>query len=201
MTVTTSSVPDPILHYRFALDNPDTPIGTWAACGDHHIWHARFAPDHPPLETWEMHKAGIVRLPLKDHTLNMIPAGTPYHIEHLFGFWRVSAADTIWLRSMQTDAAYHVMLIGGVNGPNVAEETVWYCPGCGRDMVRHKHDRGGAPEAYWKTQLGHVRTFNGDVLARTCMSCGAVHPVVYGFFPDDDRPDEASARRAGWSKV
>ncbi len=192
---------EPVLSLNFALRAPDMPFGRWAASGDHHIWHARFPLDHPPLEVWEWRDAGIVRLPIADNALNMIPAGTPYHIEHLFGFWRLSAADTNWVRSVQEDGVYHVMLIGGLDGADVAEETVWFCPGCGGALVRHRHAKGGDPESYWRTQLDHVRAFNADAASRTCTSCGTVHPAVHGFDPAADSSDEARARRAGWMDV
>ncbi len=192
---------EPVLSLNFPLRTPDTPPGAWAASGDHHVWRGRFAPGHPPLEVWEWHEAGIVRLPLAANALNMIPAGTPFHIEHLFGFWRVSAADVNWVRTVQEDGVYYLMLVGGLNGADVAEETVWFCPGCGAELVRHRQARGGDPESYWRTQLDRVRAFNADARARTCRSCGTVHPTVYGFDPASDTAAEASARRAGWADV
>ncbi len=192
---------EPVLSLTFPLRASGVPFGAWAASGDHHIWHGRFAPDHPALEVWEWREAGIVRLPLADNALNMIPAGTPFHIEHLFGFWRVSAADTNWVRSVQADGVYYVMLVGGLNGADVAEEAAWFCPGCGGELVRHRLARGGDPARYWHAQLDRVRAFNADNGARTCRSCGTVHPAVYGFDPASDTADEARARRAGWADV
>jgi hypothetical protein len=93
------------------------------------------------------------------------------------------------------------MLIGGLNGADVAEETLWYCPGCGAELVRHQAAKGGEPEGYWQVQLEHVRAFNADEAARRCKVCGTVHPTVYGFDPAEDTADEARARRAGWKDV
>lgn len=192
---------EPVLHLSFPLRRPEAAFGRWAAAGDHHIWHARFAPDHPPLEVWEWHNAGILRLPVTDHALNMIAAGTPYHIEHLFGFWRISAADTNWVRSVQQDGVYHVMLVGGLNGASVAEQTLWFCPGCGSELLRHRLARGGDPDGYWRAQLELVRAFNADAARRTCKKCMTVHPTVYGFDPVADTAEEAGARRAGWARL
>jgi mannose-6-phosphate isomerase-like protein (cupin superfamily) len=58
--------------------------------------------------------------------------------------------------------------------PPAREAVAWYCASCGALVHARELPLGIAQENYWAA----VQAFNGDAAARTCKSCGAVHPPV-----------------------
>ena len=83
-----------------------------------------------------------------------VPAGTPHRID--------PAEETIHYRYKLPESEL--------------EAVAWYCEGCGDEICRDT----------WRlenesSQTGYARAcaqFNADDAARTCPSCGTVHPAV-----------------------
>jgi mannose-6-phosphate isomerase-like protein (cupin superfamily) len=74
--------------------------------------------------------------------------------------------------------------------PPVREAVAWYCR-CGALVHAAELPAGEIPqEGYWRA----VRTFNAEPAARTCGSCGEVHPLAD--LGDVAWPEVAAALRA-----
>lgn len=185
----------PILHYDIPLKPEGGGFGRWQATVDYVVWSGCFSEDDPPLTVWELHDTRALRIPEKDDLMHIIRGGTPYHVEHLFGYWRICDADMIYFRTRQQGEIYYLLVTGGRPGSYAKDALLWVCPKCACQFSRHDFETGMARwKRFWNAQLGLVRSFNDDEALRTCPSCGHVHPPAYGFYPSDDVPPEAEAR-------
>ncbi len=73
---------------------------------------ARTRRGDAPLSVLERRDGNILRVPERSRVMHRIPGGTPYHIEHLFGFWRTTAADSISSSAPRwTDGIYYTLVI------------------------------------------------------------------------------------------
>ena len=185
----------PILHYDIPLKPKDGPYGRWQATVDYIVWSGCFAQDDPPLTVWELHEGGALRIPDQDDLMHIIRGGTPYHIEHLFGYWRICDADMVYFRTRQEDAVYYLLVAGGRPGNYTRDSLHWVCPKCATHLDRHDFKTGMAGwKRFWDAELDHVRAFNADAALRTCPECEHVHPAAFGFYPSQDNAAEAEAR-------
>ena len=188
----------PILHYDIPLKPVDGPFGRWVGTVDYVVWSGCYGLDDPPLTVWELHDRGALRIPDKDDLMHVIRGGTPHHIEHLFGYWRVCDADVIYFRTRQDDAVYYMLVAGGRPGHYAKDSLLWVCPKCATQYNRHDFDTGMAHwKRFWDAELGLTRSFNDDEGLRTCPQCNHVHPPAYGFYPAEDNEVESEAR-AQW---
>jgi hypothetical protein len=166
--------------------------GEWQEASRYHVWTRKFDLALPALSVLERHPEGVARVPEQERVMHRTAAGTPYHIEHLFGFWHTTANDTVFLRA-EIDAAVLYTLI--VSTTKLGVETIaWYCPKCGNTL--HASDFQGRRfglRAFWKHTTGAAREFNASSL-RTCGSCGHVHPPAYGFDDKLDTEEERGGR-------
>ncbi len=187
---------EPVLNYDFPLDETATD-GAWHQASRYSVWIGRQSADDPPYQMVERHAEGLVRLPARPRVMRVVPAGTPFRIAHLFAPFRVSDADLIYLRAERDEGAYHVLL--AATGREVTEDFVaWICPACGAELARTGFATGRhGLNAFWPFMLDEARAFNAAPERQLCPSCGARHPVCYGFDARLDRPDEA-ASRAAW---
>jgi hypothetical protein len=182
----------PILGYDFPLDAPNG----WHEANRYLLYTGHFALEAPPIALQERLASRIETVPLRNRQLSMVPSGTPHRLAHLAGFWRISDADLLVLRAVLPEAVYISLYVS--SGPqHRADRVFWSCAGCGAELAPWTFDIGryGAL-AFWKKVLEPVRAFNADLAQRTCPSCGAVHPLAYGFDPDDDTDEERRARAA-----
>ena len=185
----------PILHYDIPLKPPDGGFNRWQASVDYIVWSGCWPKDAPGLTIWELVEGGAVRIPEQDNLMHVIRGGTPHHIEHLFGYWRVCDADIIYFRTVQRDEVYYLLVTGGKPGSYKTDALLWVCPKCATQMNRQDFLTGKAGwKRFWDAELDRVRTFNADESLRTCPGCGFVHPAGYGFYPTEDDPVEADAR-------
>jgi hypothetical protein len=187
---------EPTIYYDFPLGEA-AEHGSWNQANRYSIWVGKQTPDEPPYQLIEHHPQARLRLPLRSRLMRMIPAGTPFRLEHLFAPYRVSDADTIYVRAAMPDGVYHTLL--AAKGRQVTQDQlVWFCPDCGAELERAPFDtaREGLV-AFWPFLLENVRAFNAAADRRTCKACGVQHPICYGFDAKLDLPDEAAAR-ANW---
>lgn len=186
----------PILHYEIPFKPVDGPFGKWQRSEDYIVWSGCFPETEPPLSIWEMHNGGAVKIPNRDDLMHVVRGGTPYHVEHLFGYWRVCDADLVFFRTVQPGEVYYLLVAGGRPENYAKDALVWVCPECATQFNRHEFETGMRRwRKFWDAQLELVRKFNDDESLRTCPSCGHVHPQAYGFYPSEDTPAETEARR------
>jgi hypothetical protein len=169
--------------------------GSWQEASRYQVWTRKANLTEPALSVIERRDGKVLRVPEQSRVMHRIPGGTPYHIEHLFGFWRTTGADTIFIRAEADDEVYYTLIIA-TSGKDVGTETIaWYCPKCGTEL---KSDAFAANRfglrAFWNRALEQARAFNAT--PRTCASCGTAHPVAYGFDAQVDAGDEREGRAA-----
>ena len=186
---------EPTICYEFALDETAS-RGGWHQANNYNLWVGRQAPQDPVYRLLERRAAGIVHLSLRPRAMHTVAAGIPYRIEHLFGAWRVSDADMIYLRVAEEDCVYHTLLTAMCR--DVTEDfLLWFCPACGHELARERFDtRRGGLVGFWPFLLDRARAFNEAADRRTCAACGHVHPLAYGFDPAADTGGEGAARLA-----
>jgi len=194
--VTTSS--EAILNYRIPLVGPEAPARAWQEVSRNQIWSARHPASDPPFGVIERFPEGAVRLPDRERTFHIIPAGRSHHIEHGFGFWRTCGADALYIKSAFEGGMVYMMVVSTAAEAYVSDTIGWSCLTCGRALqtleipTRRIHLRG-----LLERSLAAVRDFNASVTARTCSECGTLHPLAYGFEPEEDTVEERAAR-SGW---
>ncbi len=170
--------------------------GSWQEASRYQIWTRKDTLAEAPLSVIERREGKVLRVPEQSRVMHRIPGGTPYHIEHLFGFWRTTGADTIYIRAEAEDEVYYTLIVA-TSGKDVGTETIaWYCPKCGSALKSEDFaaKRFGL-RAFWNHGLDTARAFNAS--DRTCAGCGHVHPNAYGFDAQTDHTDEREGR-ATW---
>lgn len=181
--------------YDIQLQDSD---GRWREASRYQIWTKRVPLDEPALSLLERRDGGVLRVPDQERVMHRIPAGTPYHVEHSFGFWRTTGSDTLFLRAEVEGDAYYTMIVG-THSPQFGTEMLsWFCPRCGQPLQTATFElRRFGLEAFWAFALECARAFNAAPATRACRGCGHVHPGAYGLDPQLDATDEA-AGRAQW---
>lgn len=186
---------EPVLNYDFAVADAAAE-GGWHQANRYTLWVGRQAEDEPyAYALVECRDGRVLRSPPRPRLMHLVPAGTPHRIAHLFAPWRVSDADTIYLRYAEPEGVYHTLITA--TGRVVKEDRVLFlCPSCGHEMGAAAFDtRPRGMAAFWPFMLTQARDFNRDPARRACAACGAQHPICYGFEAKDDAPDESAARR------
>jgi rubredoxin len=172
--------------------------GGWHEASRYQIWTRAFDVAQPELTMVEIRPEGLIAIPGRSRLFHVAPAGIPHHIKHLYGFYRISESDTMFIR-IENDASIAYTLIVGMHSPDYKNDAyAWFCPNCGAELqrVNFQTKRYGMT-AFWDAATERARAFNADVAARTCKACGHVHPLAYGFEESGDTAEEAAAR-ADW---
>jgi hypothetical protein len=171
--------------------------GDWQEASRYHVWTKRYPVTAAPLSVIERRDGKVLRAPDITRVMHRIPAGTPYHIEHLFGFWRTTGSDTLFIRAEVESEVYYTLVVGTHSEAFGIETIGWFCPGCNAELRTATFDlaRFGL-ERFWTFALEQARAFNASA-ERTCSGCGNVHSYAYGWEPSADVPPEAEAR-AQW---
>ena len=129
---------EPTICYEFALDETAAQ-GGWHQANNYNLWVGRKSRQDPIYRLLERRGADILHLPLRPRLMHTVTAGTPYRVEHLFGAWRVSDADMIYLRVAEEDCVYHTLLTAMCR--DVKEDfLVWFCPACRHELVRERFE-------------------------------------------------------------
>jgi len=181
----------PVLSY----DVPMGGDGTWAHTGGYAIWSLTCGAASP-LDLLERHGDRPVSIPPKPYVLHNIAGGTAHRLAHVFGFWRISEIDTIFLKNTEGAQINYTFTLATGSPHYRSDRVAWYCHGCHATLYEASFDtkRFGL-DAFWAWALGEGRSFNADTKIRTCSTCGAVHGPAYGMSPDDDTPEERDARQ------
>jgi len=167
--------------------------GSWQEASRYQVWTRKDALTEPALSVLERRDGEVLRVPERSRVMHRVPGGIPYHIEHLFGSWRTTAADTIFIRAEMDESVYYTLIVA-TTGQDVGTDTVaWYCPKCQAELRSEAFDsaRYGL-RAFWTHALELARAFNAS--GRTCPGCGHVHPYAYGFEAAHDGDDERVGR-------
>lgn len=189
---------DTISNYRIPIAGADAPAAAWQEASRNHVWSARTAAGEPALEILERVDGEFVRLPPRERLFHVIPAGRPYRIAHATGFWRTCGADSTYIGSAYEGGYAHLMLVGLHYASYTSDTLQWLCPQCGTELqALEVPTRRIRLAGLIERTLAAVRAFNADAAARTCKSCGTVHPLSYGLEPGDDTDAERAAR-ASW---
>lgn len=186
---------EPTLHYVFPIARPVSERGRWSRTDDYFVWTDRRTASESPLAIWEMRLQGALRIPDTDVYMHVISGGTPHHIEHLFGYWRVCDTDVVAFRSVQPDGVYYSLILGGCPGAYNRDAIQWICPRCAHTLAHEEFATGRTGwDRFWTEEARLVARFNASAAARTCPKCGHLHPHAYRFDPTGDNADEAAAR-------
>lgn len=190
-----SGTTEAITHYRIPLTGPEAPQRAWQEANHNQVWSARHAAGDVPFAVLEVLPEGVVRLPERERTFHVIPAGRMHRVERAFGFWRTIGADALYIKSPYENTFVYMMVVNAAADAYTTDTLTWTCPACGHllrsvDLPTRRLHWSGLLER----SLAEVRAFNDDAGARTCTACAAVHPLAYGFEPEDDSEKERAAR-------
>lgn len=172
------------------------PNGQWKKAGENYVWSRCVPPGGPELDLFERFDEGVVRVPVVERAVHVIPTGRPYRLAHVYGFWRMTGADTMYVRSPAPGGAAYMLLTGTSYDTYTEDRVFWACPKCGRELsgvaIPKRMGLGGLLAQTAKA----VRVFNADAAARTCPGCGTLHPPAYAMEPEADDEIEAAGRLA-----
>lgn len=191
-----SAIPAPELSFVRSMADTE---GKWVLHGEYSIWSGAQKPGEAPYLLHEWRENGVLPI-LRAEThpiMHRIPAGTPFEVAHLFGFWIVIDVDTVWIDAAGEAGHNYALLVGGAQGKPGDAACLWVCPKCAAQFARGAF---AVPrqrfERFLEFAQERVRAFNADLQLRTCPRCGAVHPPSYGFDAKLDSDDERQARHA-----
>jgi len=186
---------EPILSTGFLLGHSD---GRWQQRGQYIIWSGKREASEPAYVMHEWIERGVLPIPSRRQPilLHRVPAGRPYHVARLFGFWIVNDCDTLWFETTRGDTTYYTLITGGVSDRPSTSSCLWVCPKCAARFAEQSLRAPGQYDRFLHFALERVRAFNADQALRTCPRCAAVHPPVYGFYESSDTPEERAARAA-----
>jgi predicted RNA-binding Zn-ribbon protein involved in translation (DUF1610 family) len=188
---------DPTLSFDVDVTAGD---GRWIRKGNHAIWSGRREASEPAYVLHEWTERGVRPFPRNDDNAHMrrVPAGTPYHIAHLFGFWIVNDVDLLLLNAKRDATDYTMLVVGGRTDGLREASCSFVCPKCAARFGEARFaELPSGYERFIDFALKQVRAFNANTALRTCPQCGAVHPPIYGFHAEADTPEERAAREAG----
>ncbi len=181
-------IPEPILSWTVQLADEtgraEPGAEPWRAVGQHEVWVGRYPVALPTLRVQEMHSNRCAEFGKPGYYMHRVPAGTPYRISHLFGFWHIADADLTWLQFERSGLTLYVALAGGSTGLAGDHAVAWYCAQCGAEISRQAFPRAGRSGRF----LTHgsqpaLDAFNASADQRRCPACGWEHPPAYPFSP------------------
>ena len=188
---------EPELGFDFDVTSP---TGPWIRRGHHALWRATRGADLPPYVLHEWCDRGVRPFPSREAkpVFHRIPEGTPYHIAHLFGFWIVNDVDAMLLTVPRGLITQFMLVVGGRTGKPAEARYLNVCPKCAARFGEASFaEVQSGYERFLDFALTRVRAFNSDAQLRTCPNCGAVHPLIYGFYEEADTTQERAARESG----
>jgi hypothetical protein len=184
----------PILDDEVPLAEAD-PRGQWTRAGQNYVW-SRFVPAGGiTIELFERIGEVVVRVPVVDRALHVIPTGRPYRLEHVYGFWRTTGADTVYLRTPAPGGNAYMLITGTSYDTYTEDRIFWTCGKCGHELKSATIPKSSGLGGLLKQTAAAVRDFNADPHTRTCPECQTVHPPAYAMDVTADGELEASARR------
>lgn len=165
----------------------DVPLGgdgdAWTHSGDYSIWTRGFGPQHAALTLFQHRDGREVVTPDKAYALHNVAAGIPHRIAGLFGFWRTSDGDTVFLKTTTAQGTSYALIVNTGSQAYHSDRVSWICRRCEHplDVAVFPTRRFGVA-AFWDEAGRLVKAFNADSGRRTCGRCTTEHPFAYGFF-------------------
>jgi hypothetical protein len=190
-----SAIPAPELSFFQSMGETSR---RWERHGDYSIWCGAPALGSAVyvFNEWRDHRVLTVPRRNAHSVMHRIAAGTPFEVEHLFGFWMILDVDSVWIDTSVFGGQRCALVVGGTKGKPAEAACLWICPKCGAPFARASF---AIPrqrlERFLAFAQERVRIFNADERVRTCPSCAAVHPPSYGYYTEDDGEAEQAARR------
>jgi hypothetical protein len=183
----------PVLDDEVPMGDAD-PDGQWTKAGQNYVWSRFVADGGPKLELFERFNEGVVRVPVTDRALHVITTGRPYRLSHVYGFWRATGADTLYVRSPAPGGAAYMLVTGTSYDTYTEDRIFWTCPGCARELSTVTIPKSAGLNGLLAQTARAVKAFNAEPPKRTCPGCGTVHPLAYATQPAADDDLEASGR-------
>jgi hypothetical protein len=189
------AIPAPELSFFQSMSETAT---RWERHGDYSIWCGGSAPGSAVYVLNEWRGNRVLAVPRRDShpVMHRIPAGTPFEVEHLFGFWMSLDVDSVWIDTSVSGGQRCALVVGGMKGKPAEVACLWICPKCGEPFAQESF---AIPrqrfERFLQFAQERVGIFNADERVRTCPSCAAIHPPSYGFYREEDGEAEQAARR------
>ena len=179
---------DPILSYHVALadaqGHAEPGCEPWQAVGQHEVWVGRYPPSDATLCLEEWRPEGWAELPKAGPLMHRVPAGLPYRVRGLWGFWHIACGDMVWLQFPRADLTFYLLIAGGMTGLSGDHAVAWYCGQCRAELQRQDFPRlGSAARLLGDASASAVAAFNADPARRRCTACGWEHPPAYPFAP------------------
>ena len=196
MPQSASPIPAPELSFVRSMTDTD---GKWILHGEYSIWSGARKPGEAPYLIHEWRDNGVLPIPpaATHAVMHRIPAGTPFEVTHLFGFWIEVDVDTVWIDAPGAGGQHYALIVGGAQGKPGEAACLWVCPKC---AVRFASAEFAVPhqrfERFLEFAQDRMRAFNAQPQLRTCPGCGTVHPPSYGFDRNLDSDEERQARQA-----
>jgi rubredoxin len=174
-------VPKPLLSYTRSMVEPTR---DWKFIGDYAIWTGNRSSASEPYLLLELRGRKVLPIPASSTRAiaHPIVGQTWFHVDRLFGFWMRADVDSVWVDAPGENGHFYTVLVGGADNRPGRVSSGWLCPSCGIIFNDQEYDvsRRRFQKFLDETQVG-VAHFNADQSNRTCPSCGAVHPLTYGF--------------------
>jgi len=161
----------------------DLPFGgasdEWTRAGDYSIWTRSRGPEAAPLTLCKRVEGQLVEVADKPYAMHNIPAGTPHRIAGLFGFWRTSEGDTVFLVTTTPQGRNYALIVNTGSHAYKSDRVGWFCPQCNAAIAETVvPTRRIGVDGAWREAGKLVDVFNADAARRTCPGCAAVHPRV-----------------------
>jgi hypothetical protein len=170
--------------------------GQWKQAGRNYVWSICIPLGEPVIELFERFDTVIVRVPVNERVVHVIPAGRPYRLTHVYSFWRTTGADTVYIRTPAPGGIAYMILTGTSYSTYTEDRFFWMCAGCSGELSPFAIPKRAGLHGLLTQSLRAVRAFNADSAARICTKCGTVHAPSYGMDASADDDAEAAARRA-----
>jgi len=123
-------------------------------------------------------------------------AGTPHHVEGLFGYWHINDKDEVYISTppAENEPPTIIIVMPHPKG-HETDRFAWYCERCTSLVFMRECVTGrDGFNKFWPAERAAVREYNSDAKNRTCWNCGCVNPLGYAAMCHFDTPEERQAR-------
>jgi hypothetical protein len=173
-------IPHPDMSYvRMFNDNS---VG-WQFRGQYVFWTGHVTQANKKYKLLERIENRVARIEDKngETVFHKIAAGTPFTVENLMGYWITFDSDAMWLDVKSSDGQYAALMVGGSTGKPGETTIDWTCRKCGKSIAPKVINIIQAAFNKFLSEANNwVQAFNDDPAMRSCVDCGAEHPLSYG---------------------
>lgn len=146
-------------------------------------------------KNFEIGASGVVEVPRIPFSIHVTRAGTPHHVQHVFGYWHINDKDEIivTLPPKGSQPGRLVVIMGKPTGKET-DRFAWYCEKCVTLLFLRECRTGEDFGKFWGAELAAVREYNSNPRNQICPDCGHKNPRGYSAMQPVDRPEERAAR-------